>query len=114
MLVKEKEKLRKELLKDLEETEKDILYLIKESKAVQPDNAIGRISRMDAIHNMNINKSLLRKKEEHKYQLEEVLEKIDEKDFASCSRCKKDIPFLRILRVPNSKLCVPCIQSMKV
>lgn len=113
MTNQEKKKLRKEVHVSLEEIDKDILYLEAVTKPVSPENAIGRISRMDAINNMNINKSLLRSKMEQKQKLEIVLNKIDEEAFGMCTRCKEDIPYKRILSVPNSTMCVPCIRSLK-
>lgn len=110
---KEKETIRREVKTSLSEIENDIIYLKDVTKPVSPENAIGRISRMDAIHNMNINKSLLRSKEEQKHNLERVLERIEDKEFGICVKCGKDIPYKRIIRIPDSKLCVPCIRELK-
>ena len=109
---KEKKLLIEEIKKQLEEIESDILYLKEHSKPVSPENAIGRISRMDAINNMNINKSLLSNKEKLKNDLENVLQNINDKNFGICTRCKKGIPYQRIIRVPEATLCVPCIREM--
>ena len=82
------------------------------AKPISPENAIGRISRMDSINNMNINKNLLHTKEQQKQNYQKVLNIIDLDSFGICNLCKKDIPFKRILSVPDSKLCVPCIRNL--
>ena len=109
---KQKKELLTEVQSELIQIDKDIEYLKEATKPVSPENAIGRISRMDAINNMNINKSLLKSKEQLKINLEMVLTQIDHPDFGICTRCKKTIPFKRIIRVPDSKMCVPCIREI--
>lgn len=109
----EKAKLRKEVGKLLAELGEDIAYLEKATKPIAPENAIGRISRMDAINNQNINKSLLRSKHEQKLHYEQLLEKLKQSDFGICTHCSGDIPYLRILRVPQSTICVNCIKEMR-
>lgn len=109
----EKIKLRKEVAKLLKELESDLIYLAEATKPIAPENAIGRISRMDAINNMNINKSLMRSKEEQKLRYEQLLEKLEHDDFGICSRCTGEIPYLRILRVPQSTICVNCVKELR-
>lgn len=75
---------------------------------VSPDNAIGRVSRMDAIVNKSIFETSLRQAEEKLTQLKEMLGKLDDPAFGLCARCKKPIPVKRIVLMPQSKFCVHC------
>jgi DnaK suppressor protein len=75
---------------------------------VSPDNAIGRVSRMDAIVNKSIFETSLQRAEEKLSQLKEMLGKLDEPAFGLCARCKKPIPVKRIVLMPQSKYCVHC------
>ena len=109
----EKKQLIDEVNSSILETEKDILYLKEHTKPVSPENAIGRVSRMDAINNLNINKSLLTSKETHLENLKQVIMSIENPEFGVCTRCKKGIPLKRIMSVPNSTLCVPCIREIQ-
>jgi DnaK suppressor protein len=109
---KQKKVLIFEVENELKQIDNDIAYLKEATKPVSPENAIGRISRMDAINNMNINKSLLKSKEQLKINLEQVLTQVDQPDFGICTRCKEMIPYKRIIRVPDSKMCVPCIREI--
>jgi DnaK suppressor protein len=113
MTKSEKTKLRKEVGKLLAELESDLAYLAEVTKPIAPENAIGRISRMDAINNMNINKSLMQSKQEQKLHYMQLLDKLESSDFGICIRCRGDIPYLRILRVPQSTICVNCIKDMR-
>ena len=72
------------------------------------DNAIGRLSRMDAINNKSIIESALRKAEEKLSKLDQALKKIDKKGFGLCIQCEKPIPIGRILLMPESNRCVNC------
>ena len=80
------------------------------TQPVEPENAIGRISRMDAIHNKSVIEAALRKSKEKQAKLKIALSKIDEDDFGICTKCHKQIPLGRILIVPQSRTCVQCSQ----
>lgn len=78
------------------------------SKPVSPENAIGRISRMDAINNKSITESALRHAEKKLMKLYQAREKIGTRDFGICVICKQSIPIGRILLMPESSKCVNC------
>ncbi len=75
---------------------------------VSPDNAIGRVSRMDAIVNKSIFETSLKRAEEKLAQLQEMLGKLNDPNFGLCARCEKPIPVQRIVLMPESKYCVHC------
>ena len=77
-------------------------------KPIAPENAIGRISRMDAINNKSVNEVALKKAEEKLKQLQQIEKKIESKNFGKCIKCNKPIPIARILIVPESNKCVHC------
>ncbi len=72
------------------------------------DDAVGRVSRMDAINNKSITQAALREAEEKLSKLKYVLSKLGETDFGLCARCKNKIPIGRILLRPQSIYCVQC------
>ena len=78
------------------------------TKPIEPENAIGRISRMDAIHNKSVTEAALRQAEEKLKKLKFALSKVDDPDFGLCVKCKKPIPLGRILIMPQSRTCVNC------
>lgn len=88
--------------------ETDIITLRELTKPISPENAIGRISRMDAINNKSINDASLRQSEEKKKKLIVALDKIDHPDFGICVRCKQPIPIGRIMLMPHAQKCVKC------
>jgi DnaK suppressor protein len=78
------------------------------TKPIAPENAIGRISRMDAINNKTVNDDALRKAEVKLKNLKVALTKIDDPDFGKCFKCRNEIPLGRILLLPHTVSCVNC------
>lgn len=99
-----KEKIESEILK----TESQILEYKELVRPVEPENAIGRISRMDAINNKSVIEAALRKSKEKLEKLQIALSKIDDDDFGLCVHCHKPIPLGRILIMPQARSCVAC------
>lgn len=99
-----REKIEEEILK----TKQSITDYTEVSQPISPENAIGRISRMDAINNKSVVEAALRKAQEKLIKLQEALPKVGTKEFGICIKCKQPIPIGRILLVPESKRCVNC------
>lgn len=102
------EKIRALFQQEIFKTLKSISRYEVLSQPISPDNAIGRVSRMDAINNKSVMDAALRKAKERLIGLEQNLEKLGTKDFGVCPKCKKDIRFERILLAPESSFCVNC------
>lgn len=94
--------------KSIKETKKDISNLKELTKPISPENAIGRVSRMDAINNKSVNEAALRSAINKLNLLDSALQRINDKDFGLCIRCKNEIPIQRILLMPQSNRCVHC------
>ena len=103
---------KKEIIKRIEEeihkTQDSIVKLKEISKPVEPDDAIGRVTRMDAINNKSVAESSLRKNQEKLKQLEYMHNHADDPEFGLCAKCKIVIPLGRILLLPQSRFCVRC------
>ena len=78
------------------------------TKPIEPENAIGRISRMDAINNKAINDRMLRKAEEKLKGLLLAISRLNEDSFGKCIQCNVQINEQRILLMPHITKCVKC------
>lgn len=78
------------------------------TKPVAPDNAIGRVSRMDAINNKSVMEAALRKAQQRLSGLQKHLDQLGTSEFGKCLKCGEIIPFERILLAPESSFCVNC------
>ena len=108
MTQNDKDKLAIEIQKRLIKIEDHIIELRELSKPIEPDCAIGRVSRMDAINNQSINQASLDKKLIQKNGLQAALENINQDDFGKCLNCGAEIQMGRILIMPESRKCVNC------
>jgi DnaK suppressor protein len=81
------------------------------SKPVAPDNAIGRLTRMEAISSQNISEASLNSARFKLVELEKALSKVGFPDFGICARCANPIPEGRILLMPENVLCVSCAEK---
>lgn len=96
------------VLLEIDKTKKRIIDYKEMTQPIAPDNAIGRVSRMDAINNKSVNEASLRKAEEKLVNLNRVLDMYGQDDFGKCVKCKREIPIERILFMPQSLYCVIC------
>lgn len=110
LTVTEKERiaLRQKIEESIESTLVEIKDLEELTKPISPENAIGRVSRMDAINNKTINEAALRKATERLKKLKFAVKRSHEDDFGICTRCKKPIPAGRLMLMPQSNRCVHC------
>lgn len=106
----DKTQVKTTIIEEISKTERSITHYKELTKPIAPNDAIGRISRMDAINNKSINDASLRQAEIKLNNLKRVLSKIDDNDFGICLKCKQVIPVGRILIRPESLLCVNCAQ----
>jgi len=104
----QKETLKIVILEKIDVLEQDIQTFKKISKPVSPDNAIGRITRMEAIGSKSINEASLENLKQTLRALEQTLAHIDDADFGSCHHCEEPIPFKRLLIMPETQFCVDC------
>lgn len=78
------------------------------TKPIPPENAIGRVSRMDAINNKSVNEAALRQAEAKFSKLKLAVGRIEDADFGLCARCGQEIPIGRLMLLPESRMCVQC------
>jgi len=104
----DKGKILELLNSEIVKTEEQVVRYEDLAQPISPDNAIGRVSRMDAINNKSIVDAALRKAKERLKGLKSNLDKLDSDDFGVCVKCKNNIPIERILLAPQSSFCVNC------
>lgn len=93
---------------EIENTVHSISNLEELTKPIAPENAIGRVSRMDAINNKSVNEAALSKAKQKLKNLKITLSNLNEPDFGICAKCKHIIPIGRVMLMPHSRFCVNC------
>lgn len=108
MTNEQKLELKKHIEEMISELKTTLEGLKESSKAVALDNPIGRISRIDAIGTQSINKASYKNAQAKLAKLELALKRIDDEDFGICTECDNEIPFKRLMAMPESTICVNC------
>lgn len=103
------QQLKKHIEAEIYETEKKIKKYKDLCKPIAPENAIGRVSRMDAIQNKSVVEAALRKAEKKMKNLI-YIHGSSSNNIGLCIKCRKNIPYKRLMIMPESKLCVNCAQ----
>ena len=101
-------KLKKKIVDEIEVQKHLIETFTTTSKPVAPDNAIGRLTLMEAISSHGSSEASLASSKAKLYKLEKALSKVDLPDFGICARCANPIPEGRIMLMPENVLCVSC------
>tara|TARA_Y100000589_G_C27197271_1_gene647500 strand:+ start:5251 stop:5583 length:333 start_codon:yes stop_codon:yes gene_type:complete len=78
------------------------------TKPIPPSEAIGRVSRMDAINNRSVNEAALIQLKNQVQGLENALKRLGEDKFGRCISCGEKIPIGRIIIMPGAIRCVRC------
>jgi DnaK suppressor protein len=107
----QKGKFENYVREQIETLKEDILTYEELTKPVAPDNAIGRLTRMEAINSKSINEEALRKARATLSKLERALKLVDDPDFGLCGACEEPIPFARLMIMPETELCVQCAEK---
>ena len=103
-----KKALEKEIDSRIISLSEEIKELKELVKPISPENAIGRISRMDAINNKSVNEASLRAKLAMLSNLNSAKSRIDDNDFGMCLKCGLPIPEGRLILMPQARKCVNC------
>jgi DnaK suppressor protein len=107
----QKNNLRDLINKEIEGLNISIDRLKETVQPVAPDDAIGRLTRMEAINSKSINEATLRSAKIKLGKLEKALENIDDPGFGICASCEEPIPYGRLMVMPESRMCVTCIDG---
>jgi len=102
------EEIKLRIIEEIANTKNLIEGLTEQVKPIAPDDAYGRLSRMDAIINKSVQESSLRAAEEKLSKLNIALSRIDSPNFGICKGCKKPIPIERLMIIPESIYCMNC------
>ena len=105
---------RKKLVEAVDAVKIEIVRLKENVKPVKPDNAIGRLTRMEAINAKSIAEANLRSAENRLSKMEAILEKFEEdggEGIGLCVECGDEIPIKRLLVRPESTRCVYCLEE---
>ena len=109
----EKENLKHLLEKEIDAADHTIERLKEASLAVAPDNALGRLTRMETMGDQQMSKAKLYKMQERRVELRNALRRLPSPTFGLCNGCKQPLSVDRLLAVPEAQVCVPCLNKIR-
>lgn len=104
----EKQELKQRITEEMEKLQHDIAALEEATKPISPDNAYGRVSRIDAMNSKSVDENSLRMARGKMNRLQTALSKMDDPKFGQCTVCGKAIDPRRLMYMPGSTTCVNC------
>ena len=108
----DKNELKKILKAQLAVAEENIRQIKVNLEPISPDNAIGRLSRMDALEMQSVNSTKYNQQQQRARQIETALNAIDsDEDFGICVGCDQAINIERLKLMPESRYCVSCLET---
>ncbi len=111
MTPEQKAELKITIEQRIVDIEVNIKSLEETSKPVAPDNALGRLTRMDAMQIQKMQEANLQTARSNIVKLQEGLSKINEDSFGQCHYCKGMIGFERLKALPESNMCIECAEK---
>lgn len=108
----QKQEIKQAIIEKMKTLKKSVETFGDLSKPVSPDNAIGRLTRMEAINSRSINEASLAKSKQTLKALTKALDLIEDPDFGYCLNCDESIPHKRLMVMPEASLCVGCAEKL--
>lgn len=102
------ETYRKHLVAIQEELNERLSKPQDEARPVSPDNAIGRLTRVDAMQSQQMMLALRQSDERRLLRVKQAPRFIDEDRYGTCMKCGEEISEKRLDVVPESILCIHC------
>jgi len=106
------ERLRRHIGEMIKRVKADIDAYTEITKPISPDNAIGRLTRLEAMNSKSINEAALRMSQNRLERLERAFTSLYEPDFGYCAECEEPIPFARLMIMPEAEFCVECAEKL--
>lgn len=89
----------------------EIEDLAERCEPVEPDVALGRLTRNDAMQDQQMALHQRKRLVLQQTQIETALERVEKGTFGMCVMCKQPIDPRRLALVPESPVCVACLEK---
>jgi DnaK suppressor protein len=109
----ERAELRELLRERIVEAEGLIADLRERTKPIEPDSAIGRVTRMDSILNAGTSELTMQQTRQLLERLRDKLRRVDHPDFGKCGLCGQWIEMERLRSMPDRAICRDCVRSQR-
>lgn len=111
MSPEQRKEFKELIIEQIEEVKEEIGELEEMTKPIAPDNALGRLTRMEALGSKSVNEAVLEDKRARLNALEGALARCESETYGICTKCGEEIPLGRLAALPHSSRCVKCVNK---
>ncbi|WP_309496400.1 TraR/DksA C4-type zinc finger protein [Sulfurovum sp.] len=112
MTNQEKTDIKNQINEDIDTLNEQILTLEDKVKPISPDCGLGRLTRLEAMGEQDVNNKILDESRLRLTRLKNALQRIDKAMFGICIECEEDIGIGRMTIRPESVRCVECASNL--
>jgi len=113
MTSEEKKTIKEKIESDIATLSKQILALEEKTRPIAPDCSLGRLTRLEAMGEQDVNNKILDESRLRLTRLQNALLRIDKPMFGICIECEEEIGFGRMSIRPESVRCVSCANTSR-
>jgi DnaK suppressor protein len=107
----QKEELKAALTHAVEQTATEIAALEAKLEPVAPDCSLGRLTRLEAMGEQQVFVQTLGEARKRLNRLVFAVARFERESFGICEECEEPIAFDRMKIMPESTLCVACLNE---
>ena len=100
--------IRHKIVSRINELESILSTNSEDTKPIEPDVSIGRLSRLDSMQMQQMALEQKRRQEAELQKLQEALKRIEDNSYGTCMVCRQPIMVARLEAQPEAILCVNC------
>ncbi len=81
------------------------------TKPIPPSEAIGRLTRMEAISEREVLLATMKQAQLRLDRLNNALQRINDDSFGMCLECDEEVPWARLKIIPEGQICIECLKE---
>jgi len=112
MTPEQRKAIKEKLIEDLNALNKEVEELQEMVKPIAPECAIDDVARTDLMNEQEISIRTLHDAKIRRNKLEYALRKVDKEEYGLCLECEDEIPFERLIILPEATHCIECASNL--
>lgn len=110
MTQEDRETIKGKILGDLEQLTREIGLLKEQTRPIEPDCSLGRLTRLEAMQEKEVCGHALQEARTRLNKLEYALRKVGEEGYGICIECEEKIAIGRLMIMPEASKCTDCAE----
>jgi DnaK suppressor protein len=108
--IEQKQEIKNKILKEIESLKHEIAELQEKTKPIAPDCCLGDL-RFEMMHEQEVYERILHEAQIRIKKLEYAFRRVDKEDYGLCMECEDEIPYQRLLILPEAIYCTECASN---